>query len=243
MKGCSFFLLLPVLSFFVIAILMWGEYKLLCAVIDNEYSDWIYVILVATPFGIVFIYDKIIGWLFPGRAVRGSNFQQDDSIAKIDNLVTMENDASSPLPITSKSLGGFSREQMGEIYLLGILFHQIYYYAVSDNLSESLQERALNVQKRLFITVFPKRNLIDYSDFTEKFTNKIEFLSESNISEYVERSIGILSKCNKKQIRKLQSLYKNLAASYFDIGGGDNAALISLYNMVDSELSSLAAQE
>lgn len=96
---------------------------------------------------------------------------------------------------------------------------------------------------RFFITVFPQRNVSEYFDFTENFMSKNESLFNYSVSECIERSIGILSTCNDRQIRKLQSLYMALTTLYSDVGGGNKVALITFSNMLDAELSSLAVED
>lgn len=151
--------------------------------------------------------------------------------------------SNNPPTIISKPLGGYSREQLNEIYLLGILLHQIYYSVAGDNFTERRQRKALNIQMRFFITVFPQRNVSEYFDFTENFMSKNESLFNYSVSECIERSIGILSTCNDRQIRKLQSLYMALTTLYSDVGGGNKVALITFSNMLDAELSSLAVED
>lgn len=147
--------------------------------------------------------------------------------------------SNNPPTIIPKSLGGYNREQLNEIYLLGILLHQIYYSVAGDDFTEKLQRKALNIQMRFFITVFPQRNVSEYFDFTENFMSKNESLCNYSVSECIERSIGILSTCNDSQIRKLQGLYKALTTLYSEVGGGNKVALTTFSSMLDAELSSL----
>lgn len=151
--------------------------------------------------------------------------------------------SNNPPTIISKPLGGYSREQLNEIYLLGILLHQIYYSVAGDNFTERLQRKALNIQMRFFITVFPQRNVNEYFDFTENFMSKNESLCNYSVTECIERSIGILSTCNDGQIRKLQCLYKALTTLYSEVGGGNKVALTTFYSMLDAELSSLTVED
>jgi hypothetical protein len=151
--------------------------------------------------------------------------------------------SNNPPTIISKPLGGYSREQLNEIYLLGILLHQIYYSVTGDNFTERLQRKALNIQMRFFITVFPQRNVNEYFDFTENFMSKNESLCNYSVTECIERSIGILSTCNDGQIRKLQCLYKALTTLYSEVGGGNKVALTTFYSMLDAELSSLTVED
>lgn len=151
--------------------------------------------------------------------------------------------SNNPPTIIPKPLGGFRREQLNEIYLHGILLHQIYYSAAGDNFSERLQREALNIQMRFFITVFPQRDISEYFDFTENFMSENESLCNFSVSRCIERSIGILRSCNDKQIRKLQSLYKTLTALYFECGGGNKTALITYSSMLDTELASLIVED
>lgn len=151
--------------------------------------------------------------------------------------------SNNPPTIISKPLGGYSREQLNEIYLLGILLHQIYYSVAGDNFTERLQREALNIQMRFFITVFPQRDISEYFDFTENFMSENESLCNFSVSRCIERSIGILRSCNDKQIRKLQSLYKTLTALYFECGGGNKTALITYSSMLDTELASLIVED
>lgn len=151
--------------------------------------------------------------------------------------------SNNPPTIISKPLSGYSREQLNEIYLLGILLHQIYYSVAGDNFTERRQRKALIIQMRFFITVFSQRNVNEYFDFTENFMNKNESLCNYSVSECIERSTGILSTCNDRQVRKLQELYKTLATLYSEVGGGNKVALTTFSSMLDTELSSLTVEE
>ena len=155
------------------------------------------------------------------------------------NRVTFNN----PPPIIPKSLGVYNREQLNNIYLIGILIHQIYYYNLGTNLSEVQQRKALSIQMRFFVTVFPQRNVGDYFDFTEDFINRYESLNHYSVYDYIEQNIQKLSSCNNKQIKKLQNLFSVLANMYLEIGGGNKTTLTTFINLLDAELSSLIVED
>lgn len=148
-----------------------------------------------------------------------------------------------PPTIIPKPIGGYNREQLNDIYLIGILIHQIYYYNVGTNLSEEQQRKALSIQMRFFVTVFPQRNVQDYFDFIEDFTNRIENLYNYSIWDYIERNIQNLSSCNNRQIKKLQNLFSVLANMYLEVGGGNKTTLTTFINLLDTELSSLTVKD
>lgn len=158
---------------------------------------------------------------------------------KDNHRVTSNN----PPTIIPKPIGGYNREQLNDIYLIGILIHQIYYYNVGTNLSEEQQRKALSIQMRFFVTVFPQRNVQDYFDFIEDFTNRIENLYNYSIWDYIERNIQNLSSCNNRQIKKLQNLFSVLANMYLEIGGGNKTTLTTFINLLDAELSNLIVKD
>lgn len=151
--------------------------------------------------------------------------------------------SNNPPPITSKPIGGYNREQLNNIYLIGILIHQIYYSNLGNNLSEEQQRKALSIQMRFFVTVFPQRNVGNYFDFTEDFMNRYESLSNYSVYDYIEHNIHTLSSCNNKQINKLQNLFSVLANMYVEIGGGNKTTLTTFINLLDAELSSLIVED
>lgn len=151
--------------------------------------------------------------------------------------------SNNPPTIITKPIGGYNREQLNDIYLIGILIHQIYYSNVENNLSEERQRKALNIQMRFFVTVFPQRNVRDYFDFTEDFMNRMENLYNYSVWDYIERNIQNLSSCNNKQIKKLQNLFNVLANMYLEVGGGNKSTLTTFINLLDAKLSSLIVED
>lgn len=151
--------------------------------------------------------------------------------------------SNNPPTIIPKPIGGYNREQLNDIYLIGILIHQIYYSNVGNNLSEERQRKALSIQMRFYVTVFPQRNVRDYFDFTEDFMNRMENLYNYSVWDYIERNIQNLSSCNNKQIKKLQNLFSVLANMYLEIGGGNKTTLTTFINLLDAELSSLIVED
>ena len=221
-------------------ILLFGIYLILFQIEMNTifpHLNTVYTVLLVflnvILFGValLFIINKCLS--INSEAHRNIHRQKDV------NRVTFNN----PPPIIPKSLGGYSREQLNEIYLLGILIHQIYYSATGISLSENQQRKALSIQMRFFITVFPQRNVKEYFDFTESFMDKNEGLSNYSVLEVLERSRQIFSSCGSKQIRKLQTLYNTLYTLYIEIGGGNKAALNSYLKLLDTELSNLTVEE
>lgn len=243
MKSILIFLLDLILALIVIGLAIWGEYKLLLPLM-GDYLDWLIIIMLATFFGLAWLNGQIMEILFPNLgSVRTPNYHQCDSVVKNNKPISKADYTTNQLAIIYKPLGGYSREQLNEIYLLGILIHQIYYSGAGDNFTERLQRKALSIQMRFFITVFPQRNINEYFDFTENFMSKNESLCNYSVSECIERSIGILSTCNDRQIRKLQVLYKTLTSLYSEVGGGNKVALTTFSSMLDTELSSLTGEE
>lgn len=216
-------------------IILCGIYLIILQIEMNTifpHLNTLYIVLIVFAniilFGIALLY--FIACISTNSDTHSNIHQQKDV-----NRLTFNN----PPPIISKPIGGYKREQLNEIYLLGILLHQIYYSVAGERFTERLQKEALTIQMRFFITVFPQRNVNEYFDFTENFMSKNESLCSYSVSECIERSIGILSTCNDKQIKKLKSLYKTLTTLYNEIGGGNKVALITFSSMLDSELSSL----
>ncbi len=164
---------------------------------------------------------------------RNINRQKDVSREPLNN----------PSTIIPKPLGGYSREQLNEIYLIGILIHQIYYSATENILSQEQQRKALSIQMRFFITVFPQRNVNEYFDYTETFMNKNGELYNYSVLEATERSMQLLSTCNSNQIRKLRTLYNTLCTIYIEIGGGNKDTLNTYIKMLDAELSNLTVED
>lgn len=157
--------------------------------------------------------------------------------------VKLKTVSNNPPTITSKPIGGYNREQLNNIYLIGILIHQIYYSNLGTNLSEVQQRKALSIQMRFFVTVFPQRNVGDYFDFTENFITRYESLNHYSVYDYIEQNIQKLSSCNYKQIKKLQNLFSVLANMYLEIGGGNKTTLTTFINLLDAELSSLIVED
>lgn len=248
-KGIIFTLIESLLALIVICLVIYGEYNLLSPFfLEKDYTEWLIIILISSFFGLVWVNGKIAGRLLHFlekvkilETVKNPNYR-GDSVVKNNKLISKADATTNPSPIIPKPLGGYNRKQLNEIYLLGILIHQIYYSVAGENFTERLQRKALNIQMRFFITVFPQRNVNEYFVFTENFLNKNEVLCNHSVSECVERSIRILSTCNYKQIRKLKGLYKALTTSYSEVGGGNTVALITFSSMLDTELSSLSVE-
>lgn len=152
--------------------------------------------------------------------------------------------SNNPPTIIPKSLGGYNREQLNEIYLIGILIHQIYMSDMRCNLSERQQRKSLSIQMRFFVTVFPQRDVAEYFDFSEQFISKNEHLASLSIDECIAQSAQRLSDCNNKQIEKLRNLFKTLGTAYKEqVGGGSSKMITAFLNLLDAELSNLKTEE
>ena len=238
-----------VIALFIIGLVIYCEYKLiftnLYPILGEEYSEWLVLFLLGIAGITFYILAKLNARIlvYIGTKYCQANKINNTAISVNINNKFDRNKTNDLLPIISKPLGGYRREQLNEIYLLGILLHQLYYSAAGNNFSESQQKKALNIQMRFFITVFPQRNINEYFDFTEAFMTKNEAISHYSVLEGLERSMKILSTCNGKQIRKLQNLYNTLYNSYIEIGGGNKTVLNTYVKMIDAELSGLIPEE
>lgn len=223
---------------------IWCENSIIIPSLGEQYSDY----------GIWIILTTIVLWIWKVLPFLGDIFAPMYSFKthrKIQSDVTNKNNktnsntdnSNNPSPIIPKPLGGYSREQLNNIFLLGILIHQIYYSATGIFLSEKQQRKALSIQMRFFITVFPQRNVKEYFDFVEGFLNSINNLYNDSVLECTERSMQVLSSCNNRQVRKLQNLYKTLCTFYIENGGGNKIALNTYVNMLDTELSNLIVED
>ncbi len=237
-------------SFAIIALgslmlVIWFENSIILPSLGEQFSEY----------GIWVILTTIIIWIWKVLPFLGDIFAplysfkrnktdvQTGTTNKNNKAISQTNNSNNPPTIIPKPLGGYGREQLKHIYLLGILVHQIYYSAIGNSLSEKQQRKALSIQMRFFITVFPQRNVKEYFDFTESFMDKNEGLSNYSVLEVLERSTLIFSSCGSKQIRKLQTLYNTLYTLYIEIGGGNKAALNSYLKLLDTELSNLTVED
>ena len=221
----------------IICLAIYCEYKLIRTNLDpligDEYSEWSTLLLIGiaglTFYELAKLNGKVLDFIF-------IKYRPDEKTNKSKTNSCVSS-------IITKPLGGYSREQLNYIYLFGILIHQIYYSATGISLSEKQQRKALNIQMRFFITVFPQRNVNEYFDFTEAFMDKNEGLSHYSVLEATERSMQVFSTCNNKQIRKLRTLYNTLYILYIEVGGGNKTALNTYVEMLDSELSNLTVED
>lgn len=237
-------------SFAIIALgslmlVIWFENSIILPSLGERFSDyggWVILITI-----IIWIWKVLpfLGDIFAPlySFKRHKTDVQTDTTNKNKKTNLQTDYSNNPPTIIPKPLGGYSREQLKHIYLLGILIHQIYYSATGNSLSEKQQRKALNIQMRFFITVFPQRNVRDYFDFTEDFMNRYESLSNYSVYDYIEQNIHTLSSCNNKQIKKLQNLFSVLANMYLEIGGGNKTTLTAFINLLDAELSSLIVED
>lgn len=228
------FILFVILLPGVYLLIFWAEMSLIIPYLNIVYTGLI-ILATIILWGILFLF--CIYKFSNSEAHNNINLQKDtqkDTHKKIfDN----------PPTIIPKSLGGYNREQLNEIFLIGILIHQLYFSTIGNNMSEKQQKESLNIQMRFFITVFPQRQMDEYFDFSENFINKNSSLSNLSISQCIDNSVQILSSCNNKQIGKLRNLFNTLVTCYSKIGGGNNMAMNTFVNMLDAELSSLVVED
>lgn len=244
MKSILLIIIDLIIALGIIILVIWGEYRLLYPLIGNEYSEWLIIIMIGTFFGLILLNGEIISCLFPNIGkVKVANSTQNSKHASYSQNKGQIKKTNNPPFITSKPLGGFLREQMDGIYLIGILIHQLYFSNIGNNMSERQQKESLNIQMRFFITVFPQRQADEYFDFSENFINKNNSLSNLSISQCIDNSIQILSSCNDKQIGKLRNLFNTLVTCYSKIGGGNYMAMNTFVNILDAELSSLVVED
>lgn len=238
------FISFAIISLGSLMLIIWAEMSLIIPKLNDALTDYGVWLIIGTI--VIWIWKVLpfLGDIFaPLYTFKKYHIDSETEVVKKPNTRPNVKSSDNQSAIISKPLGGYNREQLNEIYLLGILLHQIYYSVASDNFTERLQRKALNIQMRFFITVFPQRNISEYFDFTENFMSKNEFLCNYSVSECIERSIGILSTCNDRQIRKLQGLYKTLTTLYSEVGGGNKVALTTFSSMLDTELSSLTVED
>ncbi len=68
-----------IIAFCVIIAVIYGEYKLWYAIMEEEYFEWGLIIMIATFFGLVFLNGKIVGVLLPNLGeVRNPNYLKTD---------------------------------------------------------------------------------------------------------------------------------------------------------------------
>lgn len=230
-----------IIAFGVICAVIYGEYKLLYPLFGFEYSEWFIIIVLITFFGLAYLNGRLMGILFHDFRYQ-TNPAYEKKTIKYDSM-SDERNIENEMPLIPKPLGGYRREQLNEIYLLGIIIHQLYFSQINNNLSEKQQRESLNIQMRFFITVFPNYNIDDYFDFAESFMNKNADAYNLSVTECLDRSINILALCNNKQIRKLQKLYRTLSYSYIKIGNGDRDIMTTFVNMLDAKLQNLITEE
>lgn len=240
MKGCIIFISDLIIAFVILVVSIWGEYELLYKFLRptmQDYSEWYTIICLiimgGTFLGIIKLNGYLMNALFPDLGqVRNPHYQKK----------TFQNN--NPSPIISKALGGYSREQLNEIFLMGILIHQIYMSDMSCNLSERQQRKSLSIQMRFFVTVFPQRDVAEYFDYSEQFINKNEHLASLSLDKCVAQSMQRLSDCNNKQIDKLRNLFRTLGTAYKEqVGGGNSKMITAFLNLLDVELSNLKTEE
>lgn len=238
------FISFAIISLGSLMLLIWAEMSLILPKLNDALTDY----------GVWLIIGTIVIWIWKVLPFLGDIFAPlytfkkyhiDSDTEAVKNLKTRSTvkNSNNPPTIIPKPIGGYNREQLNDIYLIGILIHQIYYSNVGNNLSEERQRKALSIQMRFFVTVFPQRNVRDYFDFTEDFMNRMENLYNYSVWDYIERNIQNLSSCNNKQIKKLQNLFGVLANMYLEIGGGNKTTLTTFINLLDAELSNLIVED
>lgn len=228
----------------IICSAIYGEYALLNQLLEGEYEEWFIIIAALTFWALASMAVKIFGILFPHVGmVKCSKEKANRNIVSHISDSELEEGINNEMRLIPKPLGGYRREQLNEIYLLGIIIHQLYFSQINNNLSEKQQRESLNIQMRFFITVFPNYNIDDYFDFAESFMNKNADAYNLSVTECLDRSINILALCNNKQIRKLQKLYRTLSYSYIKIGNGDRDIMTTFVNMLDAKLQNLITEE
>ena len=239
------FFLFAIIAVGILVLAVWFENSIIIPSLGELSSDY----------GIWIILTTIILWMWKVLPFLGDKFAPLYSFkthrAKIHSDTSNKNNKTNshacnlnnPSPIIPKPLGGYSRDQLNYIYLFGIIFHHIYYSTTGIYPSDIQQRRALSIQMRFFITVFPQRNVKEYFDFTEAFMEKHEELSNYSVLEVIERSMQIFSSCGNKQICKLQALYNALYTLYIKIEGGNKTALNSFLKLLDTELSNITVED
>jgi len=247
LRNVCIFLSFAIISLGLLVIIIWGELKIVIPMLKDEYSEYGVWIIIATIILWIWKVLPFLGEVFaPLYSIGNSSLSKNDvrkTISKA-NQATHTSHPNNPSPIISKALGGYSREQLNEIFLMGILIHQIYMSDMSCNLSERQQRKSLSIQMRFFVTVFPQRDVAEYFDYSEQFINKNEHLASLSLDKCVAQSMQRLSDCNNKQIDKLRNLFRTLGTAYKEqVGGGNSKMITAFLNLLDVELSNLKTEE
>lgn len=67
-----------VIAFCVIALAIWGEYKLIYPLIGEEYIEWLIIIMILTFFGLCWLNGIVLKKLFPNMGmVKNPNYKGD----------------------------------------------------------------------------------------------------------------------------------------------------------------------
>lgn len=248
MRNCIVSLSFVLITGFVLFIVLWGEYHFIYPLFGEEYFEWYIILSIITLFAIPIS----IGWIFSvffhmGYTkvnANGNKYPEKEKSRNTKYYKPQPQKNNNPTPIIAKALGGYTREQLNEIFLIGILIHQIYMSDMRFNLSERQQRKSLSIQMRFFVTVFPQRNVAEYFDFSEQFISKNEHLASLSLDKCIALSAQRLSDCNNKQIEKLCNLFKTLGNAYKEqVGGGNPKMMTAFLNLLDSELSNLKSEE
>ncbi|MCM1296575.1 MAG: hypothetical protein NC311_13645 [Muribaculaceae bacterium] len=244
LRNILVFLSFAVISLGLLVIIIWGELKIVIPMLKDEYSEYGVWIIIATIILWIWKILPFLGEVFAPLYSIGNSSSSKNEVHKTvskANQVTHASHPNNPSPIISKALGGYNREQLNEIYLFGILIHQLY---MSCNLSERQQRKSLSIQMRFFVTVFPQRDVAEYFDFSEQFISKYEHLASLSLDKCVAQSMQRLSDCNNKQIDKLRNLFRTLGTAYEEqVGGGNSKMMSAFLNLLDVELSNLKTEE
>lgn len=246
LRNILVFLSFAVISLGLLVIIIWGELKIVIPMLKDENSEYGVWIIIATIILWIWKVLPFLGEVFaPLYAISNSSSKNEvrKTVSKTDQT-THTSHSNNPAPIISKALGGYRREQLNEIFLIGILIHQIYMSHMRCNLSERQQRKSLSIQMRFFVTVFPQRDVAEYFDFSEQFINKNEHLASLSLDECIAQSAQRLSDCNNKQIDKLCDLFRTLGTTYKEqVGGGNSKMITAFLNLLDVELSNLKTEE
>lgn len=245
MRNILIFIVDLIIAFVIICSAIYGEYiviyPFLNSIFGETYSDWTVLILIVIVllsfWGLAVLNGKIVGFFLQEPSVRKTSKKK----IKLENRETIfEEEEIRPIaPLLQKPLGGYRREQLNEIYLLGIIIHQLYLSNIKDDYTEKQGDKLLCIQKSFFITVFSKHNEDEYFEFTKEYMDCNNNVRNLSITDCMERSVHILSTCNIKQIQKLCNLYKTLSTRYMEIDAGDKRAMSAFVDMLEARLQDI----